>query len=252
MKILLSPAKNIDVTKRLTINENSTPYFISEAESLIKKLQKFSPKKIASMMHVSPDLADLNVQRYLEWDTSTELRNGKGQSVAIFNGEVYRGLDALTMDKQTLRRAQQSLRLLSGLYGVLKPLDVISPYRLEMGTKWAVTPTKKNLYKFWGNKVTDFLNAEENEVIVNLASTEYSRVIDFKKINAEVITPVFKEMKNGKPTVVMVYAKQARGKMARFILENGLSAKEEIMSFDLDGYLYDRDLSTDSEIIFTR
>lgn len=252
MKILLSPAKNIDITKRLEIDVTSCSAFIEEAGILIKKLQKYSPKKIAGMMHISPELADLNVQRFNDWDSTIELKENKGHSIAIFNGEVYRGLDALTMNKNVLERAQESLRILSGIYGILKPLDVISPYRLEMGTAWAVTPAKKNLYKFWGNKITNFLNEEEQKMIVNLASTEYSKVIDFKKLKAEVVTPVFKEIKNGKATVVMVYAKQARGKMARYILDNDLHTKEELMTFDLDGYLYDKNLSNGNEIVFTR
>lgn len=252
MKIILSPAKNIDLNKHLDTEIITCPIFIAEATTLIHKLKKISAKKISTMMHISAELADLNVQRYQDWNEDVEIKEGKGHAIAIFNGEVYRGLDALTMDRTVVLNAQDKIRILSGLYGILKPLDVISPYRLEMGTSWAVTPAKKNLYQFWGNKVTDSLNNEESELIINLASTEYSKVIDFKKLKAKVITPIFKEFKNGDYKIVMVYAKQARGTMARFIISNNITSEEGIKGFNLDGYLYDPNLSKGNEYVFTR
>ncbi|TNE72400.1 MAG: peroxide stress protein YaaA [Bacteroidetes bacterium] len=252
MKILLSPAKNIDSSKTFSTKEYSIPVFQNEAESLVSKLRKFSVKKIADLMHLSTDLAELNVDRYAAWKPISSDKDGGVYAGAVFNGEVYRGLNATQFDESTLRRAQDELRILSGLYGILKPLDLIHPYRLEMGTSWAVTPTKKNLYAFWGDKIVDELNKEESELIVNLASTEYFKAIPNKKLKAKLITPVFKEFKNGKYQVVMVYAKQARGMMANYILSSGLTDPEEIKGFDREGYRFDANLSTDSEWVFTR
>lgn len=252
MKILLSPAKNIDTAKSFNVKDYSIPVFQDEAEGLVKKLSKFSVKKVADMMHLSTELAELNVRRYSDWKPVASNNEGAVYAGAVFNGEVYRGLDAINFSIATLDRAQKDLRILSGLYGILKPLDLIYPYRLEMGTKWAVTPAKKNLYAFWGDKIASELNAEESELVINLASTEYFKAVPHKKLKARVITPVFKEYKNGKYQVVMVYAKQARGMMAKYILSNGLTEAEEIKAFDLEGYRFDANLSTEDEWMFTR
>lgn len=161
MKILLSPAKNLDFSRTVEASGTTSPVFLKEAEGLAKKLGKFSAKKIEKMMHLSKDLASLNYDRYQTWEPATELNDNTGHAVSVFNGEVYRGLDAVSMTQGEIDWAQDHLRILSGLYGILKPLDVIHPYRLEMGTSWAVTPKKTNLYKFWGTSIADELNAEE-------------------------------------------------------------------------------------------
>lgn len=252
MKILLSPAKNIDDTKRFETSNYSIPVFQDEAEALVKKLQKLSAKKIAKLMHVSNDIAELNVNRYAKWSKVSDDKGGGVHAAAIFNGEVYRGLDALNLSPKALERAQEELRILSGLYGILKPLDLIYPYRLEMGTSWGPTPAKKNLYAFWGDKVVKELNSEESELIVNLASAEYFKVLPTKKIKSKVITPTFKEFKNGKYSVVMVYAKQSRGAMARYILENNIHDLDGIKLFNVGGYQFDVKQSSDTEFVFTR
>ncbi|OFZ67586.1 MAG: hypothetical protein A3D92_15030 [Bacteroidetes bacterium RIFCSPHIGHO2_02_FULL_44_7] len=252
MKILLSPAKNIDMSRTVATNEATAPYFIKDAEALMSKMRKFSAGKIGKMMSLSKDLADLNFERNQNWQATTELNGENAHAVAIFNGEVYRGLDAPTMTPENLERAQADLRILSGLYGLLKPLDVIYPYRLEMGTKWAVTPAKKNLYQFWGKRISTQLNSEEKDCIVNLASAEYFKAADAKNLKARVITPVFKEYKNGAYTMLMVYAKQARGRMARFIIDQEIHDAEQIKLFALDGYAFDANLSSEHEWVFTR
>lgn len=252
MKILLSPAKNIDMSRTVASTATSTPYFIKDAEVLMGKMRKFSAGKIGKMMSLSKDLAELNFQRNQNWQAITEKNEDNAHAVAIFNGEVYRGLDASSMTAANLERAQADLRILSGLYGLLKPLDLMYPYRLEMGTKWAVTPAKKNLYQFWGKRIADQLNSEEKDCIVNLASAEYFKAADAKNLKARVITPGFKEFKNGTYTMLMVYAKQARGRMARFIIDQGIQDVEQIKTFALDGYAFDANLSSEHEWVFTR
>ena len=253
MKVLLSPAKAIDLTKTLNTSDYSTPIFMDEAASLIKKMSKFSAKKIGEMMHLSKELADLNHQRYADWKTITEKNQDNAPVSAAFNGEVYRGLDASSMNPHQLEIAQDKVRILSGVYGILKPLDVIYPYRLEMGTKWAVTPTKSNLYKFWGTKIAESIN-EENEdgIVVNLASTEYFKAVDKKTLKGRVITPTFKEFKNGDYKVIMVFAKRARGSMARYIVDNNISDPEQIKLFDTDGYSFNVNMSAEDDWVFTR
>lgn len=252
MKVLLSPAKAIDMTKRLNTKEVHKPIFLNEAEGLMKKMSKFSANKIGKMMHLSKELATLNYERNQEWEPSTELTEDTGHAMAIFNGETYRGLDALTLDENGIQIAQEKVRILSGLYGMLRPLDVVRPYRLEMGTSWAVTTAKKNLYQFWGSKICDALNAEEQEVIVNCASAEYFKAAQLNKVKARVITPVFKDFKNGQYKVIMVYAKQSRGAMARYIVDNNIENAEDIKGFDTGGYRYDENLSSEDEWVFTR
>lgn len=253
MKVLLSPAKALDFSKEINTSEYTTPIFISEAESLVKKLKKFSDKKIAKMMHLSPELGSLNFERYQNWQPTVERNNNNGHAIAVFNGEVYRGFDALSLTKEQIETAQNTVRILSGIYGILKPLDIIYPYRLEMGTKWAVTPAKKNLYQFWGKKIAEAINEEmEGEEIINLASAEYFKAVDKKTLKADVITPVFKDFKNGEYKVIMVFAKQARGAMARYIVDNKISNSEELKGYNVDGYRYDENLSTEKEWVFTR
>ena len=253
MKVLLSPAKAIDITKRIDTETCTEPVFIDEAQGLIKKLAKLSAKKIGSMMKLSKDLSNLNQERYQKWSPDSTLNQNNGHVVAIFNGEAYRGFDAETLSTKELDVAQSTVRILSGVYGILKPLDVISPYRLEMGTSWAVTPSKSNLYKFWSTKLADFLNAEnEDDIIINVASNEYFKAVDKKTLKGRVITPVFKDLKNGEYKTIMVFAKKARGMMARYIVKNSISDPENIKSFDYAGYRYDENMSAENEWVFTR
>lgn len=252
MKVLLSPAKAIDMKKRLATDEVHAPTFLTEAEGLMKKMSKFSANKIGKMMHLSKELATLNYERNQEWKPASSLSEETGHAMAIFNGEVYRGLDAMTLDENGIQVAQDKVRILSGLYGLLKPLDVVHPYRLEMGTSWKVTPAKKNLYQFWGSKICDALNAEESEVIVNCASAEYFKAAQLKNVKARVIAPVFKDLKNGDYKVIMVFAKQSRGAMARYIVDNNIEDPEQIKGFNVGGYQFDANLSTEDEWVFTR
>ena len=253
MKVLLSPAKAIDITKSIDTNVRSVPRFITEAEGLVKKMAKFSATKIGDMMHLSNDLSNLNYQRYQEWSTAVEKNDKNAHVIAAFNGEAYRGFGAESLTSDQLDVAQDKVRILSGIYGVLKPLDIIYPYRLEMGTKWAITPTKTNLYKFWGIKLADYLNAENADgITINVASNEYFKAVNKKTLKGRIITPVFKDLKNGEYKTIMVFAKRARGAMARFIVVNNISNPEDIKAFDTDGYRYDENLSTENDWVFTR
>lgn len=253
MKILLSPAKALDFTRSINTVEGSAPVYLNEASELITKLKKLSSKKIAEMMHLSSELSDLNYNRFQMWSSDVELGEDKNHAIAVFNGEAYRGLDVESFNASDIAFAQANLRILSGVYGILKPLDVISPYRLEMGTKWAITPKKKNLYQYWGTKLAENLNQDDEDgVIVNVASSEYFKAIDQKVLKAKVITPIFKEFKNGDYKVIMVFAKRARGSMAKYIIKNKISKVEDIKNFDIDGYRFDENQSNDKEWVFTR
>jgi cytoplasmic iron level regulating protein YaaA (DUF328/UPF0246 family) len=240
MKVLLSPAKAIDMTKKVNTDTISAPIFMDDAEYLMNKMSKFSARKIGEMMHLSSDLSELNFDRNQNWKSSSDQNNENAQAIGMFNGEVYRGFDALSLTKAELNYTQETVRILSGLYGILKPLDVIYPYRLEMGTSWAITPKKKGLYNYWGSKISSVLNEEESEVIVNLASNEY-----FKAAN-------LKAFKNGGYKTIMVFAKQSRGKMARYIVDNKITDPEVLKGYDLDGYRYDENLSEGDNWTFTR
>jgi cytoplasmic iron level regulating protein YaaA (DUF328/UPF0246 family) len=212
-----------------------------------------NPKGLGDLMSISDKLADLNWSRFQNWKS---LKNNSDaiQPVFSFTGEVFKGLEASSMNQQELLIAQDSIRVLSGLYGLLKPLDGISPYRLEMGTKFNATDSSSNLYEFWGEKITNCLSEElkPNDVVINLASKEYSRVIHFKKITHTVVSPLFKDYKNGKLKTIMMYAKKARGSMARYIVQNRLNSLEDLKNFNVDNYVFDQNLSNDKEWVFTR
>jgi cytoplasmic iron level regulating protein YaaA (DUF328/UPF0246 family) len=252
MKILLSPAKALDMTKTLQTDEVSVPFFMDEAQLLMNKLSKLSANKIGELMHLSGDLSKLNFDRNQQWKPSIESDASNACAIAAFNGEVFRGFDAWSLTNEQLEEAQLKVRVLSGLYGLLKPLDLIYPYRLEMGTRWEVTPKKKNLYKFWGSKIADQLNSEETEVIFNLASAEYFKAADSKSLKARIITPSFKDFKNGDYKTIMVFSKRARGAMARYIVERNINDPEEAKGFDIDGYMYNVNLSKGDQWVFTR
>ena len=254
MKILISPAKSIDTERNIEVPFTSTAQFLDDSEYLINKLKKLSVNQIAKMMHISKDLGELNYQRYQDWSRPLKLSSDVVPTVTAFTGEVYRGLDVTTFTKNNFEFAQDSLRILSGLYGILRPLDLLFPYRLEMGTSWKVTPKTTNLYKYWGTRLAESLNNEmdENEVIINLASSEYFKAVDAKALNAPMITPVFKEFKNGEYKVVMTYAKNARGVMARYIIKNGLQNPEDLKLFNENNYSFDAKQSSENEWVFVR
>lgn len=252
MKILLSPAKSLDFKTSLEFPFCSNFEFQKESKQLIKQLQKLNSKKIQDLMHISLDLAELNVERFKKWEIATEINDNNQPCAFIFNGEAYKGLAFSTLNEEELLRAQNQLRILSGLYGILKPLDLIAPYRLEMGTKLKINEKTPNLYRFWGDKITKYLEKEEKELVVNLASNEYSKVIQFERLTAKTITPVFKEFKNGSYKTIMMYAKHARGQMANYILSNNIQQSEEIKNYTIDGYRFDENQSSEKEWVFTR
>ncbi len=249
MKILLSPAKTLDFESIIPFHKSSEAVFSEQADRLNWVLQKKSPKKLADLMHISTKLAELNWQRNQEWTSESNFR----QAVYAFKGAAYVGLDAYSISTLDLDYLQNTLRILSGQYGVVRPFDLIKPYRLEMGTK-LVQGKNKNLYEFWGEKVTKVLNEElsEKEVVVNLASNEYFKVIKPKVLNAEIITPIFKDYKNGTYKVISFFAKKARGLMTRFAVDNQIENVKELKTFNIDSYAFDEKLSTKKEWIFTR
>lgn len=254
MKILLSPAKSIALTNKLDYPLVTLPVFLKETELLVKKLKRLKPKELMNLMSISIELAEQNVERYRNWIRPEELSDYTQPCSFVFTGEVYRALGMHTFSEPELHQAQEQIRILSGLYGVLKPLDLIYPYRLEMGTKWSPDKKNKNLYEFWRSKLTKHLKQEllEDDTIVNLASSEYFKVLDWKKISNKVITPVFKEFKNGEYKIVMMYAKHARGAMARYLIQNNSKSADELKLYNVDGYSFDDRLSSEKEWVFVR
>ena len=254
MKILISPAKSLDYTRSIPTPEPSRALFLQEANYLANKLRKMSPKQLGKLMHLSPQLAELNYERYQSWVSPEKPTEITKPAITVFTGEVYKGLDVETFSQKDFENAQKQLYILSGLYGVLKPLDLMYPYRLEMGTNWSITPKTKNLYSYWGKKISELINSEsaKNEIVINLSSNEYFKSIDKKTIKPRIITPVFKELKGDKFSVVMIYAKHARGAMARDIILNQYSTPEDLKGYNVDGYSYNEALSTENEWFFVR
>lgn len=252
MIILISPAKSFDFESPAHTQSYSEPDFLAESTRLIKKMGTFSRKKIGQMMSVSPELAALNVDRYQKWTPAPNRGNTK-QAMLAFNGEVYRGLNAKEMSEEDLQFAQSHLRILSGLHGVLRPLDLMQPYRLEMGTKLKYY-SYNNLYQFWGDKITKRINQDLGEAthVVNLASMEYYKSVKESKLKGTVITPIFKDFSDGAYKVLMTYAKNARGVMANYIIKNRITDPELMKSFDCNGYAYDPAQSGDSNWVFLR
>ena len=252
MKVLLSPAKSLDFETPILTEIGSDIRFPEKAQQVNAVLRKKSPKQLKELMGISESLAVLNYERNQLWSSQSE--PGKNRpAVFAFNGEVYRGLNVSALSESKHELMQKTLRILSGHYGLLRPLDKIMPYRLEMGTKLAIGKSK-NLYEFWQSAVTSALNEEleNSELIVNLASHEYTKCLDLKSIKNRVITPVFKENKNGVYKVLSVYAKYARGLMARYIIEQNVNTADEIKAFDLDGYHWAADLSNEEQLVFIR
>ena len=254
MLIVLSPAKTLDYSIDPKSN-HTAPQFLSQSSKLIKTLKEKEPKDIASLMGLSDKLASLNFDRYQSWKASKVLSNNTKPSMLVFKGDVYQGLDAENFNSNELKFAQKHLRILSGLYGILRPMDVIKPYRLEMGTKLQ-TPKGKNLYEFWGSSiqdnVLDDLNSQKSDLLINLASKEYFSVLGKMPDYVNVISPVFKDYKNGKHKIISFYAKRARGLMAKWIIQQKIKDFEKLSDFNLDGYYYSEKESTLTEPVFLR
>ena len=254
MLIFLSPAKSLDYKTPPHIASHTQPAFLKHSETLIKALRKLSPAAIANLMDLSDPLAVLNFNRYADWQLPFSPENAK-QAVLAFDGDVYDGLSAKTLSADDLDFAQKQVRILSGLYGILKPLDLIQPYRLAMGTKFA-NKAGKDLYAFWGETLLDAINAEldamPRPVAINLASEEYFKAAVGRKINGTVIQPVFEDWKNGKYKIISFYAKRARGLMTRYAVLNRLTEPEGLKEFDSDGYTYVPEASDDKSWVFRR
>jgi len=253
MKIVLSPAKSLDFDNIPETEVASHPIFLNESQLLVNKLKKYSPKKVGALMSISPKLSDLNYSRFQDWTLPFTNDNAK-TAMYVFTGDAYRGMNPRDFSQEDVLNAQGYLRILSGLYGVLKPLDIMQPYRLEMGTKLEYSKNVNNLYKFWGDKVTDALNEEmvKDEVLINLASNEYFKVIDPKKLNHRIVTCSFKDEKNGAYKMISFFAKFARGLMTRFIIQNKISEVDQLKAFDLDRYCYNEEMSTEDNFVFVR
>lgn len=254
MLFLLSPAKSLDYDTPAGDVPHTQPQFVSQTAELIEILRQKSPQDIAKMMHLSDSLSGLNVARYQAWAPKSTAKNAK-QAALAFNGDVYAGLDAKTLPTKALAWAQDHVCILSGLYGVLRPLDYMQPYRLEMGTR---LPNAKgtNLYAFWGTQIADHLNnrlkKERDPVIVNLASVEYFKAVDLKALKARVVSCVFEEYKGGHYKIISFHAKKARGLMARFAATQAVSNPEQLKAFDLDGYVFDSGASEADRLVFRR
>ncbi len=252
MKIVISPAKSLDFTTDVPTNQYTKGAFLKQAAILNNVLKTKTPADLSKLMKISDKLAALNWQRNQEWQIPFHKNNAK-QAIYAFKGTVYEGLDVHTIPTGKITQLQDKLRILSGQYGILKPLDLMQPYRLEMGTKLQVG-TAKNLYEFWGETLTQALNNElkQNEVFVNLASNEYFKVIKPKLLKVPVITPIFKDYKNGNLKIIAFFAKKARGMMVRYIIDNNIDKAEDLIGFNYGNYAYDANLSTKQELIFTR
>ena len=253
MKIVVSPAKSLDYKSELPTRRGTQPQFLEEAETLNKKLERKSKNAIKELMSISDSLATLNYQRYKEFETPFTKSNARPSAYA-FAGDVYTGLDAYTIKEDKIDLLQDTLRILSGMYGVLRPLDLIQPYRLEMGTSLKVN-RKNNLYEFWGDTVTEALNKEleENELFLNLASQEYFKVVNTDLLKIPVVSPVFKDFKNGKLKIISFFAKKARGSMARYVIDNDTKTLRGIKGFDYDGYAYSEEYTeNENEPVFIR
>ena len=253
MKMIISPAKSLDFENELPTSEFSMPSFIADSKLINDSLRDKSVKDLKSLMNISDNLASLNWQRNNEFSTPFNVNNSR-PCLFTFSGDVYSGIDAKSLSKKQISDAQNSLRILSGLYGLLKPLDLIQAYRLEMGTKLKVNHSK-NLYDFWMKKITDKLNNEltKNELFVNLASNEYSSVIDANSLKTDMVSPIFKDFKNGKLKIISFYAKKARGMMVRYILDNQINDFESLKGFNYGGYSYsEEETNISGELVFIR
>jgi len=254
MLILLSPAKTLDFETPVKTRTATQPDFLEQSAALVSELQSLTPDRLSSLMGISEKLGLLNHERYMEWETPFTRSNAK-QAALAFKGDVYTGLQADNFSAAELKFAQKHLRILSGLYGVLRPLDLIQPYRLEMGTKFT-NPRGKDLYEFWGHSITDNLNEQlrklKSDTVLNLASNEYFKAVSKKDLNATVIAPAFKDLKNGKYKIISFYAKKARGQMAAWVIRKGITEPKQLKKFRADGYSYCADMSKPETPVFIR
>lgn len=254
MLVVLSPAKTLDYKTAAPVVTFSQPELLDDSQLLIKRCQNLSMQDIASLMKVSDKIAALNVARFAQWSAPFSLDNAK-QALFAFQGDVYTGLQAQTLTTDTLNYAQIHLRILSGLYGLLKPLDLMQAYRLEMGSRLD-NERGSNLYQFWGSIITHALNQalqeQGDKLLINLASNEYFKSVKKKELNGVIVTPVFKDQKNEQYKVISFYAKKARGLMARYIVEQQLTSIEQLKEFSVDGYYFVESASTDTELVFYR
>lgn len=254
MLFVLSPAKNLNEKDPSPTQRHTQPALLGEAEKLMAELRLLAPQQLAELMHVSDKIALLNAERNSAWHTPFTPENAK-QAVYMFNGDVYEGLNATSLNQTAVDYLQNHVRLLSGLYGVLRPLDLMQPYRLEMGTPFA-NSRGKNLYEFWGGKITGNLNQildeKGSDTLINLASQEYFKAVDTKNLKANIITPVFKDEKNGQYKIISFYAKRARGLMVRYAAEHAVTEPEQLKNFDYEGYAFNAAASSEKEWVFLR
>lgn len=262
MLIVISPAKKLDYEQPSPVTQFSQPQFLAESQRLIDQLKEYSPQEIASLMHLSDPLASLNAHRYAAWQQPFTTENAKA-CVFAFKGDVYEGMQAHTFNNEAIDFMQTHLRILSGLYGILRPLDLMQAYRLEMGTK-LVNERGKNLYEFWGDLITQKINEDlaktHSQYLINLASNEYFKSVKKKLIKAEIITPVFKDWKNGQYKIISFYAKKARGLMTRYLIEQSANQPNQavidplslLLGFESAGYQYNEAMSKTNEPVFIR
>lgn len=255
MLVVISPAKSLDYETPVNIRRFTQADFLEDSARLISQLKSLSPAQVSSLMSISPSLGELNQARFQQWHTPFNTNNAR-QALFAFKGDVYIGLDAYALSSADISFAQNHLRILSGLYGLLRPLDLIQPYRLEMGTSLK-NSKGSSLYQFWGSKITDALNQElsgnNKPILVNLASNEYFKSVDKKLLRAQIISPVFKDFSNGQYKIVSFFAKKARGLMSAYIIKNRLKKPEDLLSFDVDGYRYsEKDSKADSPVFLRK
>jgi len=254
MLTVISPAKSLDFESPVAQTKTTKPRFLDHSQQIIDLIKQLAPQDIASLMKLSDKLALLNYDRFQAFKTPFTKKNARA-SIFAFRGDVYQGLDADSLSTQDLEFAQNNLRILSGLYGVLRPLDLIQAYRLEMGTKFE-NNAGKNLYDFWADKLNQSINKELNKsdtpVLINLASNEYFKAVKAKQLNHQIITPVFKDFKNGQYKIISFFAKKARGLMSRYIIQNRVEQPQDLKNFNWEGYKFSAKLSSESEYLFTR
>ena len=254
MLLVVSPAKNLDYESPTPTAKHTKAALLKDSEELIVDLKKLAPQDVSGLMGISDKLGTLNYDRFQAWEQPFTKANAR-QAVFAFKGDVYVGLDAYSFDDDDLRFAQDHMRILSGLYGLLKPLDLMQAYRLEMGTKF-VNARGKDLYQFWGEKITEQLNKQfkklDSDTLVNLASNEYFKSVNTKTLAGNIITPIFKDEKNGKYKIISFFAKKARGRMSAYIIKNKITDAKDLKKFDWDGYSFDKAMSSDTDWVFTR
>ncbi len=254
MLAVVSPAKTLDYDSEVQTSEFTRPRHLKQSQLLINRLRDFSALDLTELQHVSSKIAELNFERNHQWKTPFNLKNAR-QALFAFKGDVYTGLDAYTMNEENIQFAQDHLLILSGLYGVLRPLDLMQPYRLEMGTKLE-TSAGKNLYEFWDMQITDAINKQlkysKSDTLINLASNEYFKSVKTRNINGQIITPAFKDYKNGQYKMIGFFAKKARGLMARYLIDHQLTDPDSLKDFDTEGYQFNTKLSDEKNWVFTR